>query len=191
MIDGVRKVYDIVEDVHTEGGRALDPPLRTAAVVAVLSNPLAGRWADDLSPLIDAYSDGLGRLLGDRCAALLGRPAEAFGKGALVGLDGDIEHGSALIHTLRFGNPVRKAANDATSLLPSAEKRGAAGATLDLALKHIHDHSVRSHHQTFEVRVGDAPRPDEIVVAVAMASGGRPHARLAAFGTDFAGVSAH
>jgi hypothetical protein len=81
---------------------------------------------------------------------------------------------------------VRSAAGDAKTLLPAAEKRGATGATLDIPLKHVQDQTVRSHHQTFEVRVGDAPRPDELVIVVAMASSGRPHARLGAFGSDFA-----
>lgn len=180
-MEGVRKTIEMVEEVRIEGGRAVDPPTRIASVLAVIDNPLAGRWADDLDPLIDAYSDDLGQILGQRCAELLGVPAEAFGKGALVGVDGEIEHGSAIIHNLRFGDPVRKAAGDASSLLPSAEKRGAPGATLDIALKHIHDVTARSHHQTFEVRVPDAPRASEIVIVVAMASGGRPHARLAPF----------
>jgi hypothetical protein len=95
-----------------------------------------------------------------------------MGKGALVGLDGDVEHGSAIIHNHRFGNHVREAVGG-TALLPAAEKRGAAGATLDLAIKHIDDHTVRSHHQTFEVRIGDAPRGDETVIWVAVASSGR------------------
>jgi hypothetical protein len=94
-----------------------------------------------------------------------------------VGEDGEIEHGSAIIHTLRFGNPFRKLANG-TALLPSAEKRGACGASLDIAMKHKDDPTIRSHHWTFEVRVPDAPRADEIVVVCAVAGGGRPNARI-------------
>lgn len=183
-MEGVRKTIEIVEDMYIEGGSPVDPPTRIAAVLAVIENPLAGRWADNLDSLIDAYSDDLGRMLGQRCAKLLAHQAEAFGKGALVGVDGEIEHGSAIIHNLRFGDPIRTAAGGATSLLPSAEKRGAPGATLDIALKHIHDLTVRSHHQTYEVRVPDAPRANEIVIAVAMASAGRPHARLAPFSSS-------
>jgi hypothetical protein len=187
---GVRKLIDVVEEVRSEGGRPVEPPTRTAAVLAVIANPLAGRWTDDLSPLIDEYCEPLGELLAERCAALLGAPVEAFGKGALVGLGGEVEHGSAIIHNLRFGNHVRSAAGDAKTLLPAAEKRGAAGATLDIPLKHVQDQTVRSHHQTFEVRIGDAPLADEIVIVIAMASAGRPHARLGAFGSDFAAVTA-
>lgn len=182
-VDHVRKVVAVVEDVHREGGKSVEPPVRIAAAAAVIANPFAGAYVEDLEPLIDAYCEPLGALLTGRALELLDGEVEAYGKGALVGLDGDVEHGSAIIHNLRFGNRVREPVGG-TSLLPSAEKRGAAGATLDLAIKHIHDHSVRSHHQTFEVRVPDAPRPDEIVIWVALASSGRPHARLGAFGSE-------
>jgi hypothetical protein len=182
-IEGVRKLVTVVEETHVEGGRAVEPPVRVAAVGAVIANPLAGRFVEDLAPLVDVYCEPLGALLAERALRVIDGEVEAFGKGALVGLDGEVEHGSAILHNLRFGNPVRDAV-EATSLLPSAEKCGAAGATLDLALKHKTDVTVRSHHQTFEVRIADAPRPAEIVVWVAFASAGRPQARLAAFGSE-------
>jgi hypothetical protein len=185
----IRKVVTVVEDVTAEGGKPVEPPTRTVAAGAVVANPLARRFVDDLSPLVDAYCEQLGALLAARAVEQLAAPAEGMGKGALVGLDGDVEHGSAIIHNLRFGNHVREAVGG-TALLPAAEKRGAAGATLDLAIKHIDDHTVRSHHQTFEVRIGDAPRGDEIVIWVAVASSGRPHARLGAFGSELADASA-
>jgi len=119
---------------------------------------------------------------------LLGGEAEAYGKGALVGIDGEVEHGSAIIHNLRFGDRVREPVAG-TSLLPSAEKRGPPGAPLDLAIKHKTDHRVRSHHQTFEVRIPDAPGPDEIVIWVALASSGRPQSRLGEFGSELAAAS--
>lgn len=184
----MRKVVTVVEDVLAEGGRAVDPPTRIAAAGAVIANPFAARFADGLEPLIDAYCEPLGTLLTERALALLDGDVEAYGKGALVGLDGEIEHGSAIIHNLRFGNRVREPV-EGTSLLPAAEKRAAAGATLDLAIKHKTDHTVRSHHQTFEVRIPDAPRADEIVIWVALATSGRPHARLAAFGSELAATS--
>jgi hypothetical protein len=184
-MQGLRKVVTVVEDVHEEGGRAVDPPVRIAAAGAVIANPLAGRYVDDLEPLIDQYCEPLGKLLTERALELLGGEAEGYGKGALVGLDGEIEHGSAIIHNLRFGNRVREPV-DGTSLLPAAEKRGAAGAPIDIAIKHKHDHSVRSHHQTFEVRIPDAPRGDEIVIWVALAAGGRPQSRLREFGSELA-----
>ena len=185
----LRKMYYFLEVVHAEGGHPVEPPTRVAATAAVVTNFLAGSWAADLSPLVDVYCDRLGTTLATETAQLLGAPAEAFGKGALVGTDGEIEHGSAILHNLKFGNPVRTAAGGAKSLLPAAEKRGAPGAMLDVPLKHIHDITTRSHHQTFEVRVPDAPRADELVIAVAMASAGRPNARLGAFGTDFEPVA--
>jgi hypothetical protein len=184
-VAAVRKLVTLVEETLTEGGRPVEPPLRIAAAAAVIANPLAGDFAEDLSPLIEAYCEPLGELLTGRALAVLGGSAEAYGKGALVGLDGEVEHGSAILHNLRFGNPVRDAVGG-TSLLPSAEKCGPAGAPLDLALKHITDHSVRSHHQTFEVRLPDAPRPTEIVIWVALATSGRPQSRLAEFGTELA-----
>lgn len=180
---GLRKVVTLVEDVHLEGGRALDRPTRMVAAGAVVANPFAGRFIEDLSPLIDDLCEPLGTLLTARALELLGAPAEGFGKGALVGLDGDIEHGSAIIHNLRFGNHVREAVSG-TTLIPAGEKRGAAGATLDLPLKHVTDQTIRSHHQTLEVRIGDAPRADELVIWIALAATGRPHARLAAFGSE-------
>ena len=122
-MQGLRKVVAVVEDVHEEGGRAVDPPVRIAAAGAVIVNPFAGRFVDDLDPLIEAYCEPLGTLLTARALELLGGEAEAYGKGALVGIDGEVEHGSAIIHNLRFGDRVRDPV-DGTSLLPSAEKRG-------------------------------------------------------------------
>lgn len=176
----IRKTVLIEETFLTEGGRALEAPLRLVAAGAVLRNPLAGQsYAEDLSPLVQHLSPGLGQLLGRMVVDRLGGHVEAYGKGVLVGADGEIEHGSAVIHTLRFGDPFRDAAVG-TALLPSAEKRGAIGAPLDLALKHKDDHAVRSHHITFEVRVADAPRADELLVFCAGSDGGRPHARIGA-----------
>ena len=179
----MRKVVTVVEDVLVEGGREVSPPVPIAAAGAVIANPFAGRYVDDLQPLIDTYCEPIGTLLTERALALLDGAVEAYGKGALVGLDGEVEHGSAIIHNLRFGNRVREPV-EGTSLLPAAEKRGAAGAPLDLAIKHITDHTVRSHHQTFEVRIPDAPRADEMVIWVVLATSGRPHARLADFGSE-------
>jgi hypothetical protein len=182
-VEGIRKLVTIVEEVQREGGRDVEPPARIAAVAAVVANPFAGRYVEDLAPLIDLYCEPLGALLAARGLDAIGGEVEAFGKGALVGLDGEVEHGSAILHNLRFGNPVRNGA-EGTSLLPSAEKCGAPGATLDLALKHKLDHTVRSHHQTFEVRIPDAPRADELVIWIVFATTGRPQARLPEFGSE-------
>lgn len=180
----VRKIVTVVEEIRTEGGRQVDRPARVAVVAAVIENPWAGQgFVQDLNPGIDANASDLGALLAPAVLDALEAPAEAYGKAAIVGLDGEIEHGSALIHTLKFGDHFRKAAN-ATTLLPAVEKRGPAGVVFDIPLKHITDATIRSHHQTIEVRITDAPHPNEIVVALAAAAQGRPQQRLAPLSTE-------
>ncbi|MFJ8532122.1 amino acid synthesis family protein [Streptomyces sp. NPDC093591] len=180
----VRKIVTVVEEIRAEGGRALDHPARIAVVAAVIENPWAGQgFVEDLTPGIDAHASGLGALLAPAVLDALEAPAEAYGKAAIVGLDGEIEHGSGLIHTLKFGDHFRKAAN-ATTLLPAVEKRGPAGVVFDIPLKHITDATIRSHHQSFEVRISDAPHPNEIVIALAAAAQGRPQQRLAPLSTE-------
>jgi hypothetical protein len=181
--EGIRKIVSIQEEVRIEGTKAVEPPTLLVAVGAVLANPFTGRFVEDLEPLVNAYCEPVGKFLSERTLELLPSGAEGMGKGALVGLGGEVEHGSAIIHNLRFGNLVREAIGG-TALIPSAEKRAAAGATLDIPVKHKDDHKERSHHQTLEVRVPDAPCDDEIVVWVAFSSAGRPHARLASFGSE-------
>jgi hypothetical protein len=180
----IRSITTIVDEVLVEGGRPVEPAARTAVVLAVVQNPWAGQgFVEDLGPLIEEVAPQLGKLLSDRVVEALGVPVEAYGKAAIVGLDGEIEHGSGLIHTLRFGNHFREAAN-ATTLLPAVEKRAAAGTTFDIPLKHVTDATIRSHHQTVEARLADAPRADEIVVGLAAAAQGRPHARLAPLSSE-------
>jgi hypothetical protein len=180
----LRKILTFTDELHTEGGKQVDPAARTAAVVAVIENPWAGQgFVDDLSPGIDAVAPELGALLAPRVAELLGAPIEAYGKAAIVGLDGEIEHGSGLIHTLKFGDHFRKVA-EATTLLPAVEKRAPAGTVFDVPLKHVRDATIRSHHQSVELRVPDAPRADEIIVGLAAAAQGRPQARLAPLATE-------
>lgn len=179
-----RKIITIVEEIAQEGGREVSPVARIAIVAAVIPNPWAGQgFVADLAPGIDAVASDLGALLAPRVIAALDAPLEAYGKAAIVGLEGEIEHGSALIHTLKFGNHFRDAAN-ATTLLPAVEKRGAAGIVFDIPLKHFTDATIRSHHQTVEVRIADAPHPGEIVIALAGAAQGRPQQRLADLSTE-------
>jgi amino acid synthesis protein len=180
----VRKIVTIIEEIRTEGGREVFPAARIAVVAAVVENPWAGQgFVQDLAPGIEANASDLGALLAPLVLDALGSPAEAYGKAAIVGLDGEVEHGSALIHTLKFGDHFRKAAN-ATTLLPAVEKRGPAGVAFDIPLKHITDATIRSHHQTIEVRIADAPHPGELVIALAAAAQGRPQQRLAALSTE-------
>ncbi|WP_134665999.1 MULTISPECIES: amino acid synthesis family protein [unclassified Amycolatopsis] len=180
----LRKIVTVVEETLTEGGRPVEPAARVAVVAAIIENPWHGQgFVDDLAPGIEATASDVGALLAPRVMEALGGPAEAYGKAAIVGLDGEIEHGSALIHTLKFGDHFRKAAN-ATTLLPAVEKRAPAGIVFDIPLKHITDATIRSHHQTVEVRIADAPHAGEIVVALAAAAQGRPQQRLAPLTTE-------
>jgi amino acid synthesis protein len=180
----IRKIVTTTEQLLVEGGLEVAPPLLIAGAAAVIENHFAGRYVEDLEPLLDCYCPVLGPLLAERIVNQLGgAEVQSYGKAGIVGLDGELEHVAGILHNLRFGDPVRSAM-EATSLLPSTEKRAGAGATIDVPLKHVHDHRVRSHHLTLEMRVGDAPRASEIVIAIAAAAGGRPHARLQAFGSE-------
>lgn len=180
----VRKIITLVEETLSEGGRPVEPTARVVMVAAVIENPWKGQgFVEDLSAGIDAVASDLGALLAPRVMEALGAPLEAYGKAAIVGLDGEIEHGSALIHTLKFGNHFRDAAQ-ASTLLPAVEKRAAAGTMFDIPLKHFTDATIRSHHQSFEVRIADAPHADEILIALAGAAQGRPQQRLAPLSAD-------
>lgn len=184
MSVNIRSIHTVIDEIHNEGGRPVEPAARVAVVLAVIENPWAGQnFVEDLGPAIDAAAPELGKLLSDRVVNALDAPVEAYGKAAIVGLDGEIEHGSGLIHTLKFGNHFRDAAS-ATTLLPAVEKRAAAGTVFDIPLKHITDATIRSHHQTVESRVPDAPRADEIIIGLAAAAQGRPQARLAPLTTE-------
>lgn len=179
-----RKLFTVVEETVLEGGRAVDPIHRVAIVGVVFDNPWSGEgFVEDLLPGINSIASDLGALLAPRVMEALDAPLEAYGKAAIIGLNGEIEHGSGLIHNLRFGDHFRNAAN-ATTLLPAVEKRGPAGINFDIPLKHFTDMKIRSHHQSVEARVADAPHPDEILVALAGASRGRPQQRLAPLGSD-------
>src|SRR4051812_14420737 len=187
----IRKIVTISEETFIEGFKKADKPVRIAAALAVIKNPYAGRYVEDLQPLIDACSEQLGELLPKKAMEALGvtgEEIEGFGKGALVGLDGEIEHGSAIIHTLTFGKPFRSLCGDAETLLPSAEKRGAAGSSLDLAIKHKMDAKIRSHHMTFETRIPDAPRNDEMVIAAVVTTSGRAHPRIGSLHKELEGI---
>jgi hypothetical protein len=181
----VHKVVRQVVDTRIENGQLVTRPHRVALVGAIIANPYPAGYVDDLVSTADAVGAQLGELLGPDCVALLDGEVEAFGKAALVGIDGEVEHGSALIHNLRFGNVYRAAAGG-TELLPAAEKVGLPGAPIDIPLKHKLDAKTRSHHQTVTFQVAGAPRPREILVVCVAANSGRPLARLAAFGAEAA-----
>ena len=180
MAFDLRKVVTHTEEVHTEGGRAADPPLRLLGIAAVLTNPWAGQgFVEDLRPTILEVAPRLGEVLVPRLVDLAGGAdaVEGYGKAAMVGTSGEVEHGSALIHTLRFGNVFREAVGG-TAYLSFTNTRGGPGATLSIPMMHKVDPGWRSHYLTLEMTVADAPAPDEIVVAIGASVGGRPHHRI-------------
>ncbi|MCB1883824.1 MAG: amino acid synthesis family protein [Geminicoccaceae bacterium] len=176
----IRKTVAYDETTLIEGGRAAAAPLRLMAAAAVIRNPWAGRgFVDDLKPEIHAVAPELGRLLTDRILGMAGsgEAVEGYGKAAVVGASGEIEHASALIHTLRFGNHYRKAVG-AKSYLSFTNTRGGPGCPIVIPLMHKGDEGMRSHYLTIQFTIGDAPAADEIVVALGASIGGRPHHRI-------------
>ena len=161
----IRKIVTLVEEIRLEAGRAVDPPVRRVATAAVIANPFAGRYQEDLTELIEASVE-LGRTISTMAvAALDGRPVHGYGKGAIVGMRGELEHAAAMLHP-EFGAPLREATGGGKAIIPSAKKRGAAGVTLDIPLHYKDAAFVRSHFDAIEIRIVDAPADDELVIAV-------------------------
>jgi hypothetical protein len=176
----IRKTYTLSEHTLIEGGKAAPRPLKLFAAAAVLKNPWAGRgFVEDLRPEITAIAPHLGELLTSLMIDLAGSgdAIEAYGKAAVVGTDGEVEHASALIHTLRFGNHYRKAVG-AKSYLAFTNTRGPANAPVMIPLMHKADEGMRSHYLTIQFAIPDAPAHDEILVALGASIGGRPHHRI-------------
>jgi hypothetical protein len=175
----IRKIATFVEEIHTEMGRRVDPPTRRAAAVAVIENPYAGKYLENLSELM-TIGEELGELLTQRAVAALGisgPSAESYGKAAAVGENGELEHAAAILHP-KLGTPVRRVLGKGAALIPSSKKRGGLGVVLDIPLGHKDAAFVRSHFDGMEVRINDAPRPNEIMVAIAVTDSGRPLARV-------------
>jgi Amino acid synthesis len=173
----VRLVSVTAVELREEAGRTPDRPVRKAAAAAVLRNPYAGRYVEDLSELADAGEE-LSQLLSAKAVdALDGHSVESYGKAAIVGTAGEIEHAAALLHP-KFGSPLRDAVKGGRALIPSAKKRAGPGAAIDVPLHYKDAAYVRSHFDAMEVRLPDAPHADELVVVVAVADGGRPLARI-------------
>lgn len=172
---GIRKWVTLVEEVLSDGERRVARPIRRVVVAAVLVNPYCGTYSEDLSLLADA-GEVLGGELMTRAQAQLDRPIEAYGKGGIVGEHGELEHIAAALHP-KFGAPIRSLSNG-VSILPSVKKRGGQGAALDIPVHHKTAMLIRSHFDSVEFRVPDAPAADELVVALAVADGGRPHPRV-------------
>src|SRR5262245_27228098 len=179
MKSKIRKLIVQVDENRIEMGQAIEPPARRAVAIAVIENPFAGRYQEDLSQLMD-IGEELGGLLGEKCVEALGiRPqnTESYGKAAIVGEAGELEHAAAILHP-KLGAPLRKAVEKGAALVPSAKKMGALGAAIDVPLGHKDAAYVRSHFDAMEARISDAPRANEILVAVAVTDSGRPLARV-------------
>ncbi len=180
MIPELRKLVTYDEVIYRDGDRAATPPLRLIGVAAVVKNPWAGRgYVEDLSPEINRIAPVLGKLLTDQIIALAGSgdAIEAYGKAAVAGTDAELEHGSALIHTLRFGNFYREAVG-AKTYLGFTNSRGPANTQIQIPLMDKHDAGRRSHYLTVQFSIPDAPGHDELVVALGASTGGRPHHRI-------------
>jgi len=172
----IKRVLTFVDEVRTEAGQRVDPPLRKVAVAAVIGNPFAGRFGLDLKPLTDAGAE-IGRHICGRAVTLLGQPPESYGKAAVIGINGEQEHGVALLTTV-FGNVMRDAAGGGKAWISSFTKRAAPGAAIDIPLAHKDALYVRSHYDGITITLPDAPLPDEIAVICAYANRGRPNHRV-------------
>jgi Amino acid synthesis len=176
----IRKTATFTETTFIEGGRRAERPGMMAAAAAVIANPWAGRgFVEDLRPEILGYAPALGDLLVPMLLQLLGGgdKVEAYGKAAVCGVNGEVEHASGFIHTLRFGNKFRQAV-DGKSYLSFTNRRGGPGSSIQIPMMHKLDEGLRSHYLTLEFSIADAPGPDEIVVAIGGATAGRAHPRI-------------
>jgi hypothetical protein len=181
----IRKIVTFVEETRTEMDKAVTPPARRAAAAAVIENPFAGKYVEDLSELME-IGEELGALLTERAVAALGiagSSAESYGKAAAVGENGELEHAAAILHP-KLGTPVRKTLGKGAALIPSSKKRGGLGVALDIPLGHKDAAFVRSHFDGMEIRVNDAPRANEILVAIAVTDSGRPLPRVGGLTKD-------
>jgi hypothetical protein len=179
MKTDIRKLIVQVDETRLEMGQQIQPPTRRAEAIAVIANPFAGRYAENLDELSDIGAE-LGKLLGEKCVAALGiapSEAESYGKAAIVGEGGELEHAAAILHP-KLGAPLREAVEKGAALVPSAKKMGGLGTAIDVPLGHKDAAFVRSHFDAIEARVSDAPRANEIVVAVAVTDSGRPLPRI-------------
>ena len=181
----IRKMVTVVDEIHYEMGQQINPPTRRAAAIAVIENPFADKYVEDLEMLMQ-IGEELGAILGKRCIKALGiKPsaAQSYGKAALIGENGELEHGAAILHP-RMGAPLRREVGKGAALVPSSKKRGSMGDPLDIPLGHKDAAYVRSHFDGMEVRVNDAPRANEILVAIAVTDSGRPLPRVGGLSAD-------
>lgn len=175
----IRKLITIVEETLSEMDKKIDPPTRKAAAIAVIKNPFAGKYVEDITPLMD-MGEELGGLLGNKAREALGigpEKCESYGKAAIVGLKGELEHGGAILHP-KLGKPFRDALGRGLALIPSVKKRGPAGCTIDVPLNHKDAAFIRSHFDGMTIALEDAPFEDELLVALVVTDSGRPLPRI-------------
>ncbi|MEO6298148.1 MAG: amino acid synthesis family protein [Paracoccaceae bacterium] len=173
----IRKIATAVEEIYHEGGPRAVTPLRRAAIIAVIRNPFAGRYVEDIQPFMKDL-EPLGLVMAQRLLAVLGGDSvqiEGYGKGIIIGAGGELEHG-ALWHA-PGGYAMRAVLGDAKAIVPSAKKVGGVGARLDVPITHVNASYVRSHFDSMEVGLNDAPKADEMLVVLVMTTGPRIHAR--------------
>ena len=174
----IRKIVTTVEEIRYEGFSDVKPAIKKVAVSAVIKNPFAGKYQEDLSELIEV-GEWLGDYLTKEAVKIIGTGKfHSYGKAAIIGLDGELEHGAAILHP-KLGKPVRDLIGGGKAIIPSAKKAGAAGTAIDVPLHYKDAAFVRTHYEAMEVRIADAPNRDEIVVSLAFTDGGRPHPRIA------------
>jgi hypothetical protein len=174
----IRKIVTVIEEVYSDGEKKVDKPIRKVAVLAVIKNPYAGKYQEDLNDLID-FSEDLGKTISDKAVEALGKGVEvhSYGKAAIVGEKGELELAAALLHP-KLGTPLRAATGGGKAIIPSIKKIGRMGDSLDIPLHYKDAAFVRSHFDGMTVSISDAPKSDEIVIAVAVTDGGRPHPRV-------------
>lgn len=175
----VRKYVTVLEETVMEGGKKVEPPTRKAAAIAVIKNPFAGKYMENLDELVEV-GVALGEKLTKRAVEALKIPpqkAESYGKAAIVGVDGELEHAAAILHP-KLGTPMREAVGGGKAIVPSAKKMGGPGTEIDVPLHYKDAAFVRSHFDAMSVRVPDAPRQDEIAVVIVVTDSGRPHPRV-------------
>ena len=185
MASKIRKLIVQVDETHLEMGQVVSPPTRRALAIAVIENPYAGTFSQNLDAVIQ-IGEELGALLGNKCVQALGikpEQAQSYGKAAIVGEAGELEHAAAILHP-KLGAPLRQAVQQGAALVPSSKKRGGPGCAIDVPLGHKDAAFVRSHFDAIEARVTDAPGAKEIVVAVAVTDSGRPLPRIGGLQTS-------
>ncbi len=173
----IRRQLTIIDDLFIEGGKPVSTPVKKVAAIAVITNPFAGRFVEDLTEMID-IGEKLGGILSERILKIIdAKDVESYGKACIVGEDGELEHSAALMHP-KFGAPIRAAIGGGKAIIPSTKKVGGPGTHIDIPFLHINAIFVMNNFDSMDVGLSESPKADEILLALAMATGGRPHPRI-------------